>query len=88
MRRFVTTRIDGNGDQWDWLALEIEFLKAGREKLAQFADRMGLSRSNVYNWAGKRKWLAKRRLIHGGECTDEGVALCLVCRKAITRANY
>ena len=70
---------------WDWDALQIEFLKSGRMTLKSFAYKYGLGYRSCRNRAAEARWLQNRKAIYAGACTDEGVALCDVCRQAIKR---
>lgn len=74
-----------NPYHWDWDALQLEFLKAGQMNLKTFTYKHGLHYGQVRNHAAEGRWLQNRKAIHAGACTDEGVALCDVCRKAIKR---
>jgi hypothetical protein len=70
-------------DEYAWTALHIDFINSGHLTLKEFARRQGIHYGYVRTRAGKERWLQNRRIIHNGACTDEGIAICDICKKAI-----
>ena len=72
----------------DWEALKRCFVESGRMTLNQFARKHGIDYGHVRNMASAGLWRRTRLRVQAGAATEEGIALCDVCKRAIKgRAN-